>query len=140
MNFVYMAHSGLRYLVLLSGVVALLAPLRGMISKGPYDRTARIAAASFVGFANLQGLLGILLVVLRPFYGALMGHLVMMVLAIAAAQTLTSWGKKAAADPARAYRLSLAGVVVALVLMIGGIMAIGRGPLQSTVPSSEATR
>lgn len=132
MNIVYMAHSGLRYLVLLSGLIALAVLLRGMLAKAPYDRTARIAAASFVGLANLQGLLGIVLVILRPFYPALMGHIVMMILALGAAQTLTSWGKKAASEPERAYKLSLAGVVLALLLMVGAIMAIGRHPLQST--------
>jgi hypothetical protein len=133
MNFVYLAHSGTRYLVLLSGLIAIVVLLRGMLAKGPYDRAARIAASSFAGLASLQGLLGIILVILRPFYPALMGHLVMMILAIAGVQTLTGWAKKAESDPARAYRLAVAGVVLALVLMIGGILAIGRGPLQSTV-------
>lgn len=130
MNVLYMAHSGIRFLVLLAALVALLVLGRGLASGALYTRNARIAAASFVGLLNLQGVLGVAMVIMGRWYPAVMGHMVMMVLAIAVAQTLTSWGKRSV-DPKRAYTLSLAGVAVALLLILGGIMAIGRHPLQS---------
>jgi hypothetical protein len=130
MEFVYEAHSGVRYLVLLAGILAVLVLLRGLIAGAPYGKAARIASASFVGFVHLQILLGVTLVVLGRWYPALMGHLAMMLLAAAAAQLLTVWGKKAL-DANTAHKLSLAGVVVALLLIAGGIFAIGRSPLES---------
>lgn len=139
MNFVYQAHSGVRYLVLLSAIVALVVLVRGAATGAPYGRAARIATASFVGFLNLQVLLGITLLVLGVWYPALIGHLAMMVLAVASAQVLTGWGKKET-DPKRAHRLSLAGVAVALLLILGGIAAIGRHPLESRAIQVTATR
>jgi hypothetical protein len=130
MTFLYMAHSGVRYLVLLSGLVALVVLLRGLVTGAAYGKPARISAASYAGLLSLQGILGIAMVIMGRWYGALMGHMAMMVLAIAAAQTLTGWGKRSP-DAKRAHMLSLAGVVVSLLLIVGGIMAIGRHPLQS---------
>lgn len=137
MNAVYHAHSGLRYLVLLAALVALVVLVRGLTGGRPYDRTARIAAAAFTGLLHLQVLLGILLVVLGIWYPALMGHVTMMILAAAAAQILTVWGKKEA-DPKRGHTLSLAGVGVALLLILGGIAAIGRHPLESRAVQTSA--
>ena len=90
-----------------------------------------------MGFLHLQVLLGIVLVVMGIWYSALMGHLTMMVLAAAAAQILTVWAKKEA-DPKRAYSLGLAGVGVALLLILGGIAAIGRHPLESRAVQGSA--
>jgi hypothetical protein len=130
MNLVYQAHSGVRYLVLLSALVALAVLVRGLLGNRPFDRAARIATASFSGFLQLQFVLGLVLVFLRPWYGALIGHITMMILAVGAAQMLTKWAKQAT-EPGRAYRLALAAVGVALVLVVGGIFAIGRHPFQS---------
>jgi hypothetical protein len=130
MNSIYYAHSGLRYLVLLSGVIALVVLLRGLLTGAAYGKASRISAASFMGFTQLQALLGVVVVLTRPWYAALIGHLAMMIVAIAAGQTLTSWAKRAS-DPKQAHRLAVAGVVVTLALMVAGIYAIGRHPFES---------
>lgn len=130
MNFLYMAHSGIRYLVLLAGVIAFVVLLRGLLSGAPYGRSARISTAAFSGFLNLQFLLGLAMVLMGRWYAALMGHLVLMVLAVAAAQLMSSWAKRNP-EPRQAHRLALAGVGLALVLIVAGVAAIGRHPLEN---------
>ena len=130
MNMVYYAHSGLRYLVLLAGIAAIVVLARGLSGKRPYDRPARISSAIYTGSLHLQVVLGIIMIVLGRWYPALMGHLIMNGLAVAVATTLSAWGRRAA-DARRGYKCGLAGEVVALLLLAGGIAAIGRHPLQS---------
>ena len=125
------AHSGLRYLVLLAAVVALVVQALGVFGRRPYERPSRISMAAFTGLLDLQVVLGIALVALGCFYGALMGHLMMMVLAAAAAHGCSVFARKQA-DGRRAHTVALVGVVLALLLIVGGISAIGRSPVGSS--------
>ncbi|HVG43764.1 MAG TPA: hypothetical protein VM890_03510 [Longimicrobium sp.] len=125
------AHSGLRYLVLLAAVVALVVQAMGVFGRRPYERPSRISMAAFTGLLDLQVVLGIALVALGCFYGALMGHLMMMVLAAAAAHGCSVFARKQA-DGRRAHTVALVGVVLALLLIVGGIGAIGRSPVGSS--------
>ena len=130
MNFVYQAHSGVRYLVLLAAVAALVALVRGRVGDRPYDRAARVTTGMYTGFLHLQIVLGILLVVLGRWYGAVMGHLIMVLLGVAVATVLIGWAKREK-DARRAYTYALTGVAGSLLLLVLGIAAIGRHPLQS---------
>jgi heme A synthase len=130
MNIVYYAHSGLRYLVLLAALAALVTLARGLSGTRPYDRPARATVGIYTGTLHLQVLLGILLVVLGRWYPAVMGHLIMNILAVAAVTVLGGWAKRAA-DGKQAYKYAFAGVVVSLLLLVAGIASIGRHPLQS---------
>jgi hypothetical protein len=118
------AHSGLRYLVLLAAVAALVAAIAGW-RRSAAGRPERILMASFVGLVDLQVVLGLVLLALRPFYGALVGHIVMMVVAAIAAHAGALLARRRepgrSGSPARA-----ATVVVTLLLIVGGIMSIGR--------------
>jgi hypothetical protein len=124
------AHSGLRYLVLTSALAALVVFGLGLFQKKPFTRAARIIGSVFAGLTHLQVALGLVMVAMGTFYPALIGHLAMMLAAAVVLQVLLSRNKRAA-EPG--YRLPLIGTVVALVLMVGGIFAIGRHPLQMTV-------
>lgn len=130
-NGIFHAHSGLRYLVLIAGVIALIVMALGMSGRRPFEKPSRIALAAFTGLLDLQILLGIAMVVLGCFYGALMGHLMMMILAAVAAHGLSVYARKQA-DPRRAHTLGLVGVALALALIVGGIMSIGRSPVGTT--------
>jgi heme A synthase len=130
MNFLFAAHSGLRYLVLLAGLVAAVVMLTGFLSRRPWGRPSRISLAVFTGFLDLQALLGLAMVALGRFYPSLMGHIVMMVLAVVAAHGLSISARKQA-DGRRAHSLGLIGVVLPLVLIVLGIGAIGRGVFES---------
>lgn len=134
MIFLYHAHSGLRYLVLLVAFVAVLYLAFGLLTRRAWDGPARGLTAAFTGMLDLQLVFGILLLFFRPFYPALIGHLVTMLLAIAAAHGFSVAARKAA-DDRRRYGLALTGVVLALVLVAGGIMSIGRGLFETTVGS-----
>jgi len=119
------AHSGLRYLVLLAALVAVAYLLRGWLARRAWDSVARIVGAIFTGLLDLQGLLGIGVALARPWQGPYVGHVVMMLLAIVAAHALGGSARRLADDHAR-YGRALLAVIVPLVLVVGGILAIGR--------------
>jgi hypothetical protein len=136
-NVLFQAHSGLRFLVLLAGVIAAAVLLWGWSSRRPYAGQSRAVTAVFTGALGLQFLLGIGTVLTRPWYGALIGHLIMMVAAIGVAQGVTGYARRQA-DARRAHMISLIGVVLALALIVGGIMAIRNSPFQMTVGAGAA--
>lgn len=119
------AHSGVRYLLLLAGVLAVAYALFGLATGRRWDRGMGILAASFAGLLHLQILLGVVLIFTRGFYPALIGHITMMVFAAAVAQ-VTSSVMKRRPEEERGYTPYLVSTAVALALVVGGIMAIGR--------------
>jgi len=126
MNTLLSIHSYLRYLVLLVGVVAVAYYAFGLATKRPVDKLVRILGSSFAGLLDTQILLGIIGVALGRYYPALIGHIVMMVLAAGLAHALLVVNRK---RPNPGYLLPLIGVGGALVLVAGGIFAIGRSLL-----------
>ena len=121
----YHTHSGLRYLVLLAGFLSLAYSLTSGIRSQGWDKPGRIFLSAFVGLLHLQVVLGLILVFLWAFYPALWGHLAMMLLAAVAAQTAASLNKRRSPER-QSHWLAVSGVAVALVLIVGGILAIGR--------------
>lgn len=134
MTALYHAHSGIRYLVLLLALVAVGVFLHGFLTRRATGKGDRITMAAFTGSLDLQILLGVALVVAGIFYGALMGHLMMMLLAAISAHAASVMARRTT-DDRRAHAIRLAGVVLALLLIVGGVMAIGRGPLEANVPA-----
>lgn len=144
MTFFFHLHSGLRYLVLLSGVIALAFFAFAVATKRPFDKVGRIIGASYSGFLQLQLLVGVGVLVTRGYYPALIGHIVMMVLAVGAIQgPLGATRRRAAAAnagtesgdakrPAPGYVPVLVGALVSLALVAGGILAIRPGLFVST--------
>jgi heme A synthase len=129
MNFLFQAHSGLRYLVLLAGLVALAYFVSGLAMKRPVDKGVRVLGSIFTGLLDLQVVLGLIMVALGRFYPQLIGHLAMMLLAAAVTHVLLVVNRK---RPSPGYVLPLVAVLVALALIAGGIMAIGRGVFSHT--------
>lgn len=138
MTGLFYAHSGLRYLVLLAGAVAVVYLAVALARRRPAARADRIVMAIYVGLLDLQVVLGLILVATGIFYGALMGHLVMMLAAAAVAHAAAAVARRgdAAPDPARnPNRIRVIGVLVSLGLVAGGIVAIGRSIFGSGAPS-----
>ena len=124
MNFLYHAHSGLRYLVLLAALVAIVA-LADALATGRASRATRVLPAIFTGLLDLQVLLGIALVIGGLMPDIVVGHLVMMVIALIVAHGASILAGRTT-DERRALTIRLAGIILALVIIIGGIMALGR--------------
>lgn len=124
------AHSGLRFLILLLGVVNLLLLGAGLATKKPFGKLHRILGASFVGTLHLQVLVGLGLVAMGRWYPALIGHVVMMSIATVVAQVAMAVNKK---RPTPGLQLPLVGVLLSLACIFGGVMAIGRGLFTMTV-------
>jgi hypothetical protein len=120
----HVIHSMVRYLVLLAGVLTVVAALARLGSRGPAgaDRTALTA---FVAILDVQVLLGLVLLAVWPYYPMLIGHIAMMVLAAAVAHVGSRVARRR--EPARSGApIRAAAVGLALVLVVGGIMAIQR--------------
>lgn len=124
------SHSGLRYLILLVGVAALVVYGLGLMKQAPWTKGHRILGASYAGLLHTQALVGLVMVAMGRYFPALIGHIVLMLLAAAAAQVPMTLNKKRAAP---GHRLPLLGVGGSLLLIVGGVMAIGRGLFQATV-------
>lgn len=123
MPIVFYMHSGIRYLVLLVALAALAYLLFGLATKRDFDKLAGALTGAYVGLMDLQVLLGILLYLLIPSYPALLGHVVMMLAAVSVAHVVNVVNKR---RETKSYAVALVGVVLSLVLIVGGIMSIGR--------------
>jgi len=119
------AHSGSRYLVLLLGVAVIAYAGYGMATERPYDKTMRILASSFTAALDLTVLFGLAHLFTRNFYAQLMGHIVMMVLAVAVAHIVSVVVRRRPLEQ-RTHAPHLVSVLIVLALVSFGIMAIGR--------------
>lgn len=124
-SILFHAHSGLRYLVLLAGLASFLYSIIAAVTSRPWDRGGTTLLRIFIGILDLQVLLGLILVFVWPFYAALWGHIVLMVVAAAAAH-FTSIMNRRRPPERRSHLAAALGVAGTLVLLIGGITAIGR--------------
>jgi heme A synthase len=132
-NALFHAHSGLRYLVLLAAVVAIVA-LAYALTTGRGVRPAQWLATTFTALLDLQIVLGIALVFGGLFPDAVVGHLALMLLAAVVVHGSSIIGNRSSSDR-RELGIRLAGIVVALALIVGGIMAIGRSVLGTAPPT-----
>lgn len=122
---VFVLHSHFRYVVLLAAVAVLVVSVMGLRGATERRGAERGTMAAFVGVLDLQVLLGLVLLALFPFYPALIGHIVMMVVAAVTAHVGSVMARRR--EPAGgAARVRLITVVLATVFIIGGIMAIQR--------------
>lgn len=129
MTTLYHAHSGLRYLVILAAIAALVA-LAYALATNRAVRAAQRLSTAFTGLLDVQILLGVALFFSGVFPDVVVGHLVCMVLAAAATHGSSIVGRRSS-DERRELVIRLGGILLALVLIAVGIMAIGRGVFES---------
>lgn len=121
-RFIYEAHSGIRWLVVLMTAVALVWLLVRYIQNQAYDKRTHIIVASWAGLVGLQWLLGILLlVVLGQYSGIQWSHAGVMTLALAVAHGYVPLKKRA--DKIR-YQGGLASIVAVGVLVFVGVQLV----------------
>jgi hypothetical protein len=131
----FYAHSGVRFLVLLAGVLTLGYAVFGVATRRPYDPMMLRLSRIFMGSLHLQVVLGIAMLLSGRFYPALIGHIVLMVFAAVVATLVPAVMRRR--DPAaRTWVPHLIGTLVVLVLIWLGIMAIGRSPLGMGAPGT----
>lgn len=128
----FAAHSGLRFLVLVGGLFVILYAAVGFFGKREYSPAMSRLASVFTGLIHLQLLTGFIVLFTRPFYTAIIGHLFTMLLAAAVAQFTTSVVKRRP-QKEKSYGPHLVGAILAMAFMAAGILAIGRGVLESTM-------
>ncbi len=121
----FYAHSGLRYLVLLAGLVLVAHSARCMVTKRAYDKQVRVLSAIFTGLIDLTALLGLGHLFSGVFYPQLGGHIVTMVFAAVVAHVVHRVMKGRPADK-QTYAPHLIGTLIVLGMIAAGIMAIGR--------------
>jgi uncharacterized membrane protein YphA (DoxX/SURF4 family) len=121
MEMLFAAHSGVRYLVLLIGLIALVWFAWGKAAGSPFARPAPALLAAFVGILDVQVLLGVALVIGGHRPPGIWGHVALMAAAVTFAHVMKKRGKRA-----EGYGLPLLGVAVALALIVVGILSIGR--------------
>ena len=128
----FMAHSGVRYLVLLFGAACVVYALVGWATGRRYDRPMRVLASMFAGTLHLQVLLGVAVILTIPgsFSAALMGHILPMVLAAVVAQLPVSVMRRRPREQ-RTYAPHAVSSLIALALIWAGVAAIGRSLLGS---------
>lgn len=132
------AHSGFRWLVLLLAVVVLIKSLIGLFGEGTYTKLDKILKSVFVGFMDIQLIIGVILYFISPiaqqarsagfstmmaekelrFWG--LEHIVIMILAIAAAHIGSAITKRAD-DASVKFRFQAIFFGVSLLLMLFGI-------------------
>ena len=124
MTGLFHAHSGIRFLILLLAALNVVVLGLGIVQKRPFGKLHRVLGTTFAGSLHLQVVLGVAMVALGRYYPALIGHMVMMVLAAVVAQVAMSVNRRRATPT---LHIPLIGVLVALLCIFGGVMSIGRG-------------
>jgi hypothetical protein len=116
-------HSGVRWLVVLITIIALIKLILGLVQKQSYDMLTQRIMMAFSGLTSLQWLIGlILLIALGNFSsGMIWSHAGVMTVAVAISHMHNRW--KRSPDVIR-YRNSLIVVIVVLVLVFIGVSIV----------------
>lgn len=117
-------HSGVRWLVVLVTIIALVKLILGMVQKSSYDSLAKRLMMVFSGLITIQWALGLILLLVMGIFnsGAIWGHAGVMTVAVAISHMHNRWKKS---DDATRYQRGLMIVVAVLVLVIIGVALIG---------------
>ena len=129
MNILLMAHSGIRWLILLVAAVAIVKFALGWLKGGEFKGMDRGLASAFSGLMDLQALLGIVFLLWNGFTGSgfplfRIEHGTIMILAAVVGHLPSRW--KNAASKTR-FRNSLFAIVGSVLLVIVGIALLPGG-------------
>jgi hypothetical protein len=118
-------HSGLRYVILVVAVAVLGYGLSGVVTRRPFDERMRKLGSLLAVSLHAEILIGLGLLFTGSFSPAVTGHVFMMLFAAGTAQVVPSVMRRRPPEQ-RSYLPYLISTAVALALVAGGIMALGR--------------
>ena len=122
-----MAHSGIRYLVVLVGVIAVLYALYGLLARQPWSSAANSVHLAFSWVVRINVLLGLILFVWGQWWNGstaiAITHPLLMIVAVALTEMLMARRKRATGDR-DTWRLFLAGTVLPLFFIIVGVVVV----------------
>ncbi len=129
MNILLMAHSWLRWLILLIALVAIVKFLTGWLRASTYQGMDRGLMSGFSGLMDLQATLGIIFLLWSGLTGTgfplyRIAHGLIMITAAAVAHMSARWKD---ADSATRFRNNLFLIVGALILVLIGIAILPGG-------------
>ena len=129
MNILLMAHSGIRWLILLVALIAIVKFLIGWLRGGSFKGMDRGLMSGFSGLMDLQATLGIILMLWSGFAGAgfpryRLEHALTMIIAAVVAHMSARWKN---ADDKTRFRNNLFLIVASLVLVLVGISVLPGG-------------
>ena len=129
MNILLMAHSGIRWLILLVAAVAIVKFALGWWKGGEFKGMDRGLASAFSGLMDLQALLGVVFMLWDGFSGSgfplfRIEHAVAMILAAVAGHLPARWKNS---DSKTRFRNSLFAIVGSILLVIVGISLLPGG-------------
>ena len=122
-------HGGIRWLVIVAGVVALVKFLIGWLSNSRFTPLDRRLGLAFTILMDINVLIGLIIYV-SGFFGDLPGeivrirseHAVTMILAAAAAHMSARWKK---ADDKVRFRQTAIYFLIAMLLVVAGVARVG---------------
>ena len=119
-------HSGLRYLILLSGFAVIAYALRGVVTKQPHDKTMKNLAITFRSLMDVTLFSGMVMVMTGfGFYNDLGVHVLMMLLATVISHVVPAVMRKRKQDERTLMPYAVA-TAIALALLAFGTLSIGR--------------
>jgi hypothetical protein len=130
-------HSNLRWLVLVSGIFAVLVSLRGLAGGHPFKPLGRISGLIYVSLLDTQFLTGLFLSFASPVVTTFWSnpalgikqhdprffaieHTILMVVALGIAHVGAARSRRAE-SPRPAYRAALIGYALSMLVILGGI-------------------
>ena len=132
MDFVFVQnlHSGVRWLVVVAGLVALGRFAVGMFASQAYDKFGRVSMSAFSGLLGIQFLIGLVLLLWKGFalsnasyWGIALGHAIVMIAAIGVAGATSGRVKRAETD-AQKWRIGTIGLLIVAVLIYVGVLSV----------------
>ncbi|MCG3209768.1 MAG: hypothetical protein FOGNACKC_03395 [Anaerolineae bacterium] len=126
-DFVLMAHSGWRYIVLIMLVITLVKMLVGWLGKARWTRLDGRLLSALRVVVNIQVVLGLLLYILLQFWTNMRftgEHVVVALLAVSGVEFAAARAKRAAADNSK-FKWAAIGLIVAFVLIFVALRIVG---------------
>jgi hypothetical protein len=124
-TFLLSIHSILRWIVVITAVIAMIKFAAGWLGKMPFRPMDRGLMAGFTGMLDLQLLLGlILLFVLGDFVRYRLEHAGTMIIAIVLVHLARRW--RDAPDTIR-FRNNFLVILAAMILIISGVFVLPQG-------------